>query len=98
MFFNVSFRRISFVSVSHGQDIEYSKFGMETNNSNLPHGLKAGQGTILLGISEGKTGGTEKTSRTGPVILFFYRGKWCPICSRYLNNYQDSLKCLLIRV
>jgi peroxiredoxin len=31
----------------------------------------------------------------GPLILFFYRGKWCPVCSRYLNNYQDSLKVLV---
>jgi peroxiredoxin len=28
------------------------------------------------------------------MILFFYRGKWCPVCSRYLSNYQDSFKIL----
>ena len=28
------------------------------------------------------------------MVLFFYMGKWCPVCSRYLNNYQDSLDIL----
>jgi peroxiredoxin len=30
----------------------------------------------------------------GPMVLFFYRGKWDPVCSRYLNNYQDSLRII----
>ena len=29
------------------------------------------------------------------MILFFYRGKWCPFCSNYLDNYQDSLNILI---
>ena len=27
----------------------------------------------------------------GPVILFFYRGEWCPNCTRQMSNVQDSL-------
>jgi len=39
----------------------------------------------------------EKVSLTeelkkGPVVLIFYRGEWCPVCSRYLSNLQDSLQ------
>lgn len=26
-----------------------------------------------------------------PVVLIFYRGAWCPICSRHLQSIQDSL-------
>jgi peroxiredoxin len=36
----------------------------------------------------------KKLLEKGPMILFFYRGNWCPICNRYLSNYQDSLKVL----
>lgn len=28
----------------------------------------------------------------GPVVLIFYRGAWCPYCSRHLGQIQDSLK------
>jgi peroxiredoxin len=90
------FIAFSFISVSNGQDIEYSKFGIETNNSNLPYGLKAGdKAPDFTGYDQkGKQVELKKLLEQGPVILFFYRGKWCPICSRYLNNYQDSLKVL----
>lgn len=86
----------SFISVSYGQDIEYSKFGIETNNSNVPYGLKAGdKAPDFTGYDQkGKQVELKKLLEQGPVILFFYRGKWCPICTRYLNNYQDSLKVL----
>ena len=25
-------------------------------------------------------------------MIIFYRGEWCPVCNRYLSNFQDSLK------
>ena len=30
--------------------------------------------------------------KRGPVVLIFYRGEWCPVCNKYLSNFQDSLK------
>jgi peroxiredoxin len=30
--------------------------------------------------------------KNGPVVLVFYRGEWCPVCNKYLSNFQDSLK------
>jgi peroxiredoxin len=29
------------------------------------------------------------------VILFFYRGQWCPYCNRYIQRMQDSLQLLM---
>lgn len=29
--------------------------------------------------------------KNGPVVLVFYRGHWCPYCSRYLKKLEDSL-------
>ena len=37
---------------------------------------------------------SKKILESGPMVLFFYRGKWCPVCSKYLNDYQDSLNIL----
>ncbi|MDA3818620.1 MAG: peroxiredoxin-like family protein [Prolixibacteraceae bacterium] len=33
----------------------------------------------------------QKALETGPVVLIFYRGQWCPICNRHLSQIQDSL-------
>lgn len=29
------------------------------------------------------------------VVLFFYRGQWCPYCNRYVQRMQDSLQLLV---
>jgi peroxiredoxin len=31
----------------------------------------------------------------GPVVLFFYRGSWCPICNKHLAAVQDSLQLIM---
>ena len=28
------------------------------------------------------------------VVLFFYRGQWCPYCNKYIQKLQDSLEYL----
>ena len=30
--------------------------------------------------------------KKGSVVLIFYRGNWCPYCSKELKNFQDSLQ------
>lgn len=32
--------------------------------------------------------------KEGPVVMLFYRGQWCPVCSRYLTAFQDSLSMI----
>jgi peroxiredoxin len=83
-------------STSYGQVINYPKFGMEISGGNIPLGLKVGdKAPDFTGYDQtGKQVELKKLLTQGPIILFFYRGKWCPVCSRYLNNYQDSLKVL----
>ena len=29
------------------------------------------------------------------VVLFFYRGQWCPYCNRYVQRMEDSLQLLV---
>jgi peroxiredoxin len=86
----------SLFSISQGQDIDYSMFGIETNDSNIPHGLKVGdKAPDFSGYDQsGKQVELKKLLGQGPLILIFYRGKWCSVCSKYLNNYQDSLRIL----
>lgn len=32
--------------------------------------------------------------KKGPVVLYFYRGQWCPYCNQQLSQLQDSLQLL----
>ena len=34
----------------------------------------------------------RESLKKGPVVLFFYRGSWCPYCNRQMAELQDSLK------
>ena len=99
--YNRNFLIILFIAlfartVSYGQEINYSAFGIETKDSHIPQGLKIGdKAPDFTGYDQtGKQVELKKLLEKGPMILFFYRGNWCPICNRYLSNYQDSLKVL----
>ncbi len=87
---------IAIMSATYGQDIDYSRFGIETKDSHIPQGLKVGdKAPDFIGYDQtGKQVELKKILETGPVVLFFYRGKWCPVCSRYLNDYQDSINII----
>lgn len=37
----------------------------------------------------------EKALENGPVVLFFYRGVWCPFCNRHLSKIQEDLPKLI---
>jgi peroxiredoxin len=32
--------------------------------------------------------------KKGPVVVFFYRGNWCPYCTKELTRLQDSLSLI----
>ena len=87
---------ILIMSNVYSQEINYPKYGIETRDSHLPLGLKVGdKAPDFTGYDQkGKQVELKKLLESGPIVLFFYRGKWCPVCSRYLNNYQDSLKLI----
>ena len=78
------------------QETDYPEFGIETQNGPIPQGLKPGdKAPDFAGYDQnGKHVQSKKILESGPMVLFFYRGKWCPVCSRYLNDYQDSLNIL----
>lgn len=40
----------------------------------------------LFNLSEGL--------KSGPVVIIFYRGFWCPVCNKHLAQIQDSLSMI----
>lgn len=43
---------------------------------------------------DGKTISLKEKLKSGPVVLVFYRGQWCPYCNRELKNLEDSLSLI----
>ncbi|MDX2062498.1 MAG: peroxiredoxin-like family protein [Bacteroidia bacterium] len=42
----------------------------------------------------GQTVSLASALKNGPVVLVFYRGFWCPYCSKQVSALQDSLRTL----
>ncbi len=42
----------------------------------------------------GKKVNLKEQLKSGPVVLVFYRGQWCPFCNKQLSALQDSLSMI----
>ncbi len=75
--------------------IDLTKFGIDTGYS-MPRGLEVGdEAPGFSALSEKEdTIALGSMLKEGPVLLFFYRGQWCPVCSRYLKQFEDSLELI----
>lgn len=67
------------------------QYGISENSN--PQGLKVGDAApeIELINQSGVRFLLSDELKKGPVILVFYRGNWCPYCSRYLSELSDAL-------
>ncbi|MCU0409135.1 MAG: AhpC/TSA family protein [Bacteroidales bacterium] len=84
---------VSFLGMASGQETDYLKFGMQVSGGKAPAGIQVGEkAPSFSGYDQaGKFTESSKILQKGPMVLFFYRGYWCPACNRTLSNYQDSL-------
>ncbi|MCB9448555.1 MAG: AhpC/TSA family protein [Flavobacteriales bacterium] len=64
-----------------------------------PRGLAVGDSVPMFTATDihGQTYELEEALRSGPVVLVFYRGQWCPVCNRHLSQLQDSLSMIYDR-
>lgn len=69
--------------ISMGYDLEKGR----------PEGLKAGMQApdFQLNTPDGKQVRLSEELKKQPIVLIFYRGQWCPLCSRYLTGFQENL-------
>jgi len=84
-------------SLIRGQDqVSATKWGIDINFG-TPAGLNPGEmAPDFSGIdTQGNNISLNSELKKGAVVLIFYRGEWCPVCNRYLNNFQDSLSYVL---
>ena len=68
------------------------KYGID-ESFGVPSGLKPGDAAPDFNAKDvgGKVVKLSEELKNGPVVIIFYRGEWCPVCNRYLSNFQDSL-------
>lgn len=71
-------------------------WGIDENNR-VPVGLKIGTKAPDFNSSDvnGKKVSLQELTQNGNVVLLFFRGQWCPVCNRYLSNFQDSVQQIL---
>jgi len=67
-------------------------YGIDVNFG-VPAGLKPGDAApdFTAKTVAGNQVVLSEELKKGPVVIIFYRGEWCPVCNRYLSNFQDSL-------
>lgn len=72
------------------------KYGIDVNFG-VPSGLKPGDSAPDFSAKDtnGNKVSLKEELKNGPVVIIFYRGEWCPVCNRYLSNFQDSLSYVI---
>ncbi len=88
---------IIFIPVVSAQEMNSPvKHGIDVNFG-VPSGLKPGDKApdFTAHDTEGNKVSLVNELKNGPVVIIFYRGQWCPVCNRYLSNFQDSLVYLI---
>ena len=71
------------------ETIDYAKLGMDKNH--LPKGLIVGSKVPDVDlIINGKTIPLSALYKKQKVALVFYRGYWCPFCSKFLSDFAKK--------
>lgn len=78
-----------FVTMTNG-------ISQNSKNAEEAEGLAPGSKAPLFKAIDAKNQEFDlaEALKTGPVVLIFYRGEWCPYCNRHLALVQDSLSLI----
>jgi len=79
------------VETNEEAKIDYISFGMQ--NDDVPKGLekgsKAPEAVLMI---DGKEVALSDMYKDQTVVLFFYRGFWCPYCNKHLAKFSERAK------
>lgn len=73
-----------------------SSFLFAQTETVYPEGLKVGDTAPAFTAKDqdGKKITLKEALMKGPVVILFYRGQWCPHCSKQLSHFSDSLQAI----
>lgn len=83
-----------FSLINYAQKSPYD-YGMDTTQA-LPQGIKVGAKVANFKTTDidGNKVELKHLLKSGPVVVLFYRGEWCPVCDRYLSGLNSSLPAI----
>lgn len=72
------------------ETVDYDAFGIK--EPNLPEGLNKGDKApdVMLTMQDGTRVSLKELYSEQPVVLFFYRGYWCPVCTKHLSEFAKE--------
>jgi len=68
--------------------VDNTKFGMANTPKGLAVGTKAPD--VALTLADGSTQNLSDIYKKQPVVLFFYRAYWCPVCNKHLSAFAKE--------
>lgn len=82
------------VSLALGVQGQESPDSYGIEGDSYPPGLEVGTAAqeVELIDQNGQPFVLSETLKEGPVVLIFYRGNWCPHCSRYLSQIVENIQ------
>jgi len=74
--------------------LDLTKYGVANDGRNVLGGLKVGDiaPTFAAKSNRGKVIDLTEETEHSTVILVFFRGTWCPYCTKHLSELQDHFK------
>ncbi len=89
--FSIAFL-MAIISITSIAQQNAMKHGMDTNYT-LPIGIPVHTLAPRINTTtvSGKKLDTDNLLKSGPVVVLFYRGEWCPVCNKYLSELNESL-------
>lgn len=75
----------------HQEEITYqNRVQMPESHHSYAGALKAGQKAVLFSLENhnGNIFDLERQLESGPIVLTFFRGNWCPLCAAHLKKLE----------
>lgn len=85
-------KKIVYITIV-GLLITISSFGQKIKSVNDAKGISVGIEAPLFVANDAHNNefSLAEALKKGPVVVIFYRGNWCPVCTKHLGKIQDSL-------
>ena len=75
-----------------GQEVNYDKLGIDEGSVENLRALAINEAAPDFNFNiDDKKYKLSEYVQSGDVVLIFYRGDWCPVCNRYLSEFQEDL-------
>lgn len=93
-FTNLNTMKTQIIGIAIALGLGSASFAQSESPIDKAKGLETGADASLFEAKDlsGDPVDLKAELEKGPVVLVFYRGEWCPICTKHLSNMQDSLK------